>query len=171
MEWELFPRYAGRGGDGARQNHAGRGRRPHPSAQPRPAPLPSLVVSEFMIAWDKVLRLYMMIHTFCRWSEDSNKWVLPMELDHSMVKGSHEQGCACWSPWMSTQGWHVIHIDDIQKTHEWYISEEKAHRQGSVSMTCFWPTKRVLKPIEKEKANAWEEDCWILVWVKVSFFL
>lgn len=129
------------------------------------------VVLEFIIAWGKVSRLYMMTHTFCGWSENSNKWVLPMELYHSMVQGSHRQGYAHLFTWMSVQGWYVIPIDGIQKTDEWYISEGKAHRQGSMSLTCFWPTKRVLKPIEKEKANRWEVDCWILVWVKVSFFI
>ena len=42
MGWESFPHHAGRGGDEARQNHAGWGRRPHPLALPCPAPLPSL---------------------------------------------------------------------------------------------------------------------------------
>ena len=44
MGQENFPRHAGRGGDGAKKNHAGQGRRPYPSAQPCPAPLPSLVL-------------------------------------------------------------------------------------------------------------------------------
>ena len=36
MGWESFPRHAGSGGNGVRQNHTRRGRRPHPSALPHP---------------------------------------------------------------------------------------------------------------------------------------
>ena len=41
MGWESFPRHAGQGRDGARQNHAGRGRRSHPSAPPHPIAIPT----------------------------------------------------------------------------------------------------------------------------------
>ena len=44
MEWESFPRHAGWGGDGVRQNHMGRRWRSHPSALPCPIVIP--------IAWD-----------------------------------------------------------------------------------------------------------------------
>ena len=37
---------AGRGGDGTRQYHTGRGRRPHPSAPPRPLAIPKRVEFE-----------------------------------------------------------------------------------------------------------------------------
>ena len=42
MGQENFSRHAGWGGNGARQNLAGQGRKPHPSDPSRLAPLPSL---------------------------------------------------------------------------------------------------------------------------------
>ena len=36
MGLEIFSRHAGQGRDGTSQNHARQGRRPHPSALPRP---------------------------------------------------------------------------------------------------------------------------------------
>ena len=44
MGWESFPHYAGRDGDGVRQNHVGWGRRPHPSTPPHPTSLSSLII-------------------------------------------------------------------------------------------------------------------------------
>ena len=41
MGCESFPRHVGRDGNGARQNHVGRGRRPHPSAPLRPIAIPT----------------------------------------------------------------------------------------------------------------------------------
>ena len=41
MGWESILHHAGQGGDGARQNHAGRERRSHPLAPPRPIAIPS----------------------------------------------------------------------------------------------------------------------------------
>ena len=38
-----FPRHMGQGKDGTRKIHAGRGRRPHPSAPPHPIAIPNLV--------------------------------------------------------------------------------------------------------------------------------
>ena len=54
MGRESFPYQAGQGGDGARQNHVGRGRKPHPLAPPRPAPLPSLVPSLLLLTKPRV---------------------------------------------------------------------------------------------------------------------
>ena len=47
MGLESFPCHVGRGGDGTRQNHAGRGRRPHPSAPPRPIAIPIVDETSF----------------------------------------------------------------------------------------------------------------------------
>ena len=41
MGWEIFLSYAKQGEDGARQNHAGWGQRPHPLALPRPIAIPT----------------------------------------------------------------------------------------------------------------------------------
>ena len=49
MGLESFPRHAGRGGDEARQNHPGRGRRPHPSAPPCPIAIPKLFLQPHML--------------------------------------------------------------------------------------------------------------------------
>ena len=45
MGWESIPRHAGQGGNGARQNYAGRGRRLHPLGPPRP-----IAISKFQCA-------------------------------------------------------------------------------------------------------------------------
>ena len=41
MGCESFRRHAERGGDGVKQNHAGRRRKPHPSTLPRPITIPN----------------------------------------------------------------------------------------------------------------------------------
>ena len=42
MGWESFSRHAGWGGDGTRQYHTGRERRPHPSTTPHPIAIPKV---------------------------------------------------------------------------------------------------------------------------------
>ena len=46
MGLEIFPRHAERDRDGISQNHAGQGRRPHPSALPRPIAIPDTQVTQ-----------------------------------------------------------------------------------------------------------------------------